>query len=93
MLQRAEAEKRRLYDEALRGRQNEKAVILGIETSGRMHRHFYQLLETFSKVKADANAGPLDSDTDPEKAMHNKTVLARAKAAFMSLWVRPGSLS
>ena len=49
-----------------------------------MHKHFYQLLDTFAKLKADADAGPLDGDTDPVKAKYHKTVLARAKAAFTS---------
>ena len=49
-----------------------------------MHKHLYQLLETFAMPKADADAGPLDGDTDPVKANYHKAVLARAKAAFTS---------
>ena len=29
-----------------------------------MHKDFYQLLDTLAKLKADADAGPLDGDTD-----------------------------
>jgi hypothetical protein len=63
-LQHADAEKTLMYDEALRGRQNEKAAILGIEAGGRMHKHFYRLIDTLAKFKADADAGPLDN-TNP----------------------------
>ena len=47
-----------------------------------MHKDFYQLLDTLAKLKADADAGPLDDDTDPVQAKYHKAVLARAKAAF-----------
>ena len=56
------------YDEAPDGRQNKKAVIFGIEAGGRMHKHFYCLLDTLTKLKADADAGSLDENTDPAKA-------------------------
>ena len=49
-----------------------------------MHEHFYHHIDTFAKLKADADAGPLDDDTDPAKAKYQKTVFVRAKAAFMS---------
>ena len=84
VLLRAEAQKQRIHDEALCGHQNEKAVILGIETGGRMHKHFYQLLDIFAKLKADADAGPLGGDTDPVKAKYHKMVLACAKTAFVT---------
>jgi hypothetical protein len=57
-LQHADAAKTRVYDEALRGRQNEKVAILGIEAGGRMHKHFHRLIGTFAKFKADVDAGP-----------------------------------
>ena len=82
VLQHAAAEKQKKYDEALRGRQNEKVTILAIETGGRMHKDFYRLIDTLAKLKADSDAGPLDGDTDPAQAKHHKAVLARAKAAF-----------
>ena len=82
-LQHADAQKTRMYDEALRGRQNEKAATLAIEAGGRMHRDFYRLLDTFAKLKADADAGPLDDNTDPAKAKFHKTVFARTKYALM----------
>jgi hypothetical protein len=56
----------------------------GIEVGGRMHAYFYQLLDTFAKLKADGDAGPLDDDTDPAKAKYHKAFLARAKTAFVS---------
>ena len=82
-LQHADAEKTRMYDEALRGRQNEKAAILAIEAGGRMHKDFYRLLDTFTTLKADADAGTLDDNTDPAKAKFHKTVFARTKYALM----------
>ena len=82
-LQHADAEKTRMYDKALRGRQNEKAAILAIEAGGRVHKHFYRLLDTFAMLKADADAGPLDNNTDPAKAKFHKTVSARTKYALM----------
>ena len=63
-----------MYDEALRGHQNEKAAILAIEADRRMHKHFHRLLDTFAKFQADADAGPLDDDTDPAKAMLHQRV-------------------
>ena len=84
-LQHADAEKTHMFDEALRGRQNEKAAILAIEAGGRMHKHFSHMLDTFVKLKADADAGPIDDDTDPAKAKLHKPVFARTKSA---LWGR-----
>ena len=81
-LQNADAEKTRMYDEALRGRPG-TAAILAIEAGGRMHRDFYRLLDTFAMLKADADAGPLDDNTDPAKAKFHKTVFARTKYALM----------
>ena len=60
-LELADAQKTRVYDEALRCRQNEKAAILGIESGGRMHKHFHRLIDTFAKFKADADAGLHDN--------------------------------
>ena len=48
-----------------------------------MHRDFYRLLDTFAMLKADADAGPLDDNTDPAKAKFHKTVFARTKYALM----------
>ena len=48
-----------------------------------MHRDFYRLLDTFAKLKADADAEPLDHDTDPAKAKFHKTVFARTKSALV----------
>ena len=72
-----------MYDQALRSRQNEKAAILAIEAGGRMHKHFYRPLDTFAKLKADADAEPLDHDTDPAKAKFHKTVFARTRSALV----------
>ena len=83
-VQHADAEKRQKYDEALRGRQNEKVATLAIEAGGRMHKDFCQLIDTLAKLKADEDSGPLDGDTDPVKVKYHKAVLARAKAAFTS---------
>lgn len=59
-------------------------MILGIETDVRIYTHFHRLLDTFAKLKADADAGPLDDDIDPAKAKYHRTVLRRAKTAFVS---------
>ena len=34
-----------MYDETLRGRQNEKAVTLGIDAGGRIQEQFYRLTD------------------------------------------------
>jgi hypothetical protein len=82
-LQHADAEKTQMYDEALRGRQNEKAVILGIEAGGRGHKHFYRLIDTFAMLKADADAGPRDNNTNPTAAKFHQTVFSRTKFSLM----------
>ena len=43
-------------------------MILGIEAGVRMHQHFRRLIDTFANFKADADAGPLDNNTDPATA-------------------------
>ena len=64
-LQQADAEKTLMYDQALRGRQNETAAILGIEAGGCMHKHFHRLIDNFAKFKADAHARPHDDSISP----------------------------
>jgi len=69
----------KLSDEALRGRQNEKAVTLGIGAGGRVHKQFYRLIDAFAKFKADADAGPQDNNTDPATAKLHKAIFAQTK--------------
>ena len=82
-LQVADAEKTLMYDQALRGRQNEKVAILGIEAGGRMHKHFHRLIDTFAKVKADADAGPPDDNTSPASIKFHQSVFSRTKSLLM----------
>jgi len=58
-------------------------VILGIEAGGRVHKQFYKLIDTFAKFKADADAGPLDNNTNPTAAKFHKTVFSRTKFSLM----------
>jgi hypothetical protein len=58
-------------------------VILGIEAGGRVHKHFYKLIDTFAKFKADADAGTLDNNTNPTAAKFHKTVFSRTKFSLM----------
>ena len=82
-LQHADAEKTRVYDEALLGRQNEKVAILGIEAGGRMHKHFHRLIGTFAKFKADVDAGPLDANASPASTKFHQSVFSRTKSFLM----------
>ena len=79
-LQVADAQKTQTYDQALRGRQNEKVAILGIEAGGRMHKHFHRLIDTFAKFKADADAGPLDNNTSPASIKFHQSVFSRTNS-------------
>ena len=82
-LQVADAEKTLMYDQALRGRQNEKVAILGIEAGGRMHKHFHRLIDTFAKFKADSDARPLDNNTSPASIKFHQAVFSRTKSFLM----------
>ena len=82
-LQVADAEKTLMYDQALRGRQNEKVAILGIEAGGRMHKHFHRLIDTFAKFKADADAGTPDDNTSPASIKFHQSVFSRTKSLLM----------
>ena len=82
-LQQADAEKTLMYDQALRGRQNEKVAILGIEAGGRMHKHFHRLIDTFAKFKADADAGTPDDNTSPASIKFHQSVFSRTKSLLM----------
>jgi len=72
-----------MYDQALRGRQNEKVAILGIEAGGRMHKHFHRLIDTFAKFKADADAGTPDDNTSPASIKFHQSVFSRTKSSLM----------
>ena len=82
-LQLADAQKTQAYDQALRGRQNEKVAILGIEAGGRMHKHFHRLIDTFAKFKADADAGTPDDNTSPASIKFHQSVFSRTKSLLM----------
>ena len=56
----ADAEKTRMCNEALRGRKNKKAVILGIEAGGRIHKHF---LPSFSRSASQMQTSDLKTIT------------------------------
>ena len=48
-----------------------------------MHAHFHRLLDTFAKLKAYADAGPLGDNIDPAKAKYHKSVYGRTKAGLV----------
>ena len=77
------AQKTQMYDEALRGRQNEKVAILRIEAGGRMHRHFHHLIDTFAKFKVDADARPHDNNTSSALIKFHRSVFQRTNSFTM----------
>ena len=48
-----------------------------------MHKHFHRLIDTFAKVKADADAGTPDDNTSPASIKFHQSVFSRTKSLLM----------